>query len=123
MRKIFIFLIFTILFFAGYDRAFALTYIENDITEDTTWTKENSPYVLYSPIVYPGVTLTIEPGVVVKVLTNSNLYIEGTLIANGTPEEEIYFTSTRDDSVGGDVIDDCGTVLILPILCAEETET
>ena len=74
------------------------------IATSMTWTKVGSPYVITETItVNSGVTLTIEPGVIVKGgMTSQQLTINGTLIANGTPEEPIYFTSLRDDSVGGD---------------------
>ena len=73
-------------------------------TQDATWTLAGSPYVLDDEVfVAAGKTLTIEPGVVVK-LNGSlrSLTINGTLRALGTAENRIVFTSYRDDSAGGD---------------------
>lgn len=79
------------------------------ITVDTTWTKAESPYIVYDPIGIPaGVTLTIEPGVVVKMGQGGcncyvNFGISGTLIAgSASSDERVIFTSVYDDSVGGD---------------------
>jgi hypothetical protein len=68
------------------------TVVTDDITTDQTWTKENSPYIL-NGLVFVGeptvdqdgntqnldqeVTLTIEPGVVVKARTSANVEAEG----------------------------------------------
>jgi len=79
--------------------------------------KLNQDYVLKSDVVfinyekYPsnsinvpiGYTLTIEPGTIIKSVYNtSGLKIEGTLIAEGTIEKPIVFTSLCDDEYGGD---------------------
>jgi hypothetical protein len=65
------------------------------IYTSTTWTRVNSPYIVDSNIVvFPGVTLTIEPGVVVKFADNQFLNIrQAQLIANGTITDSIIFTS------------------------------
>lgn len=83
------------------------TTISNDITEDTHWTVENSPYFIANDIsVADGKTLIIDPGVVVKFEYEANLIIEGKIEAIGTELNPIYFTSLYDDSVGGDTNND-----------------
>ncbi|MCF7918660.1 MAG: right-handed parallel beta-helix repeat-containing protein [Candidatus Cloacimonetes bacterium] len=74
------------------------------INTDTTWELAESPYVVQSNItVIDSVTLTIEPGVIVKFdIGDIRLEIQGTLSAEGTENDNIYFTSYYDDSVGGD---------------------
>jgi murein DD-endopeptidase MepM/ murein hydrolase activator NlpD len=66
---------------------------------DQTWTKDNMPYSMEGPI---GADLTIEPGVIVKMPDVVAVDIFGTLNAIGSPTNPIYFTSLKDDSVGGD---------------------
>ena len=49
-----------------------------------------------------GITLTIQPGVVVKFAAGTVMYINGTLNAVATQVSPIYFTDYRDDAVDGD---------------------
>ncbi len=64
------------------------------IWENTTWTLENSPYVVVGHIlVETNVTLTIEPGVVVKFDVKYYLMIKGKLNAIGSSSFPITFTS------------------------------
>ena len=61
------------------------------ISSDSTWTKANSPYNLTGPVaIQEGVTLTIEPGVVVN-LGEFYLQINGTIHAVGTDQNKIQF--------------------------------
>jgi hypothetical protein len=83
--------------------AFASTEVFDPINSNTTWTQSGSPYILQDFIeVEAGITLTIEAGVVVKSEEGAELSVAGTLSANGTEAEPIYFTSIKDDEVGGD---------------------
>jgi hypothetical protein len=84
--------------------ASAQTSVQGGIYNNTTWTLANSPYILTgSVVVFPGKTLTIEPGVEVRVTadntfnTGNMLYLEvrGTLVAEGTLNSPIKFTSTQ----------------------------
>ena len=80
------------------------TYVSGYITADTTWTLANSPYVATGRVyVNEGVTLTIEPGVVVKFERSyASLIVRGSLVAEGAPGQPIVFTSIKDDAHGGD---------------------
>ncbi|MCX6723806.1 MAG: right-handed parallel beta-helix repeat-containing protein [Candidatus Staskawiczbacteria bacterium] len=73
-------------------------------TQDTILKKSLSPYLFKNNIsVSEGVTLTIEPGVVIKFFdTGSNLNVAGTVKAIGTDADKIVFTSFSDDEYGGD---------------------
>jgi len=54
------------------------------ISENTTWTLDGSPYIVVEDVVVElGVTLNVEPGVVVKFTEGTNLVIDGTLAAEG----------------------------------------
>lgn len=75
------------------------------ITENTTWTEEESPYIVSCGVlVVEGVTLTIEPGVLVRFDQAKGMQIEGQLIANGTEEKPIVFTSNQTAPAPGDWI-------------------
>src|SRR4051812_42744642 len=80
------------------------TNVSGTISSDTTWSLANSPYVLTGNVVVaPGATLTIEPGVVVKLNDPfRTMFVDGTLKAIGTAADPIVFTSVKDDSAGGD---------------------
>lgn len=91
---------------------YASTEVFDDVTVDTTWTVAESPYVINFPTtVYPGATLSIDPGVVVKFEGSGSLVVEGALQAAGTTSEKIHFTSIKDDSVGGDTNADGASTL------------
>ena len=93
MRVRLLFLAFLVVFISQY--AFARTEVGGNITEDTTWTKANSPYIVTSTLqVWDSVTLTIEPGVIVQVNPNIDIKIAGNIIAEGLNDLPILFTSS-----------------------------
>ncbi|MBU0506672.1 MAG: right-handed parallel beta-helix repeat-containing protein [bacterium] len=81
-----------------------------DLTADETWS--GTITVTASVVVPEDVTLTISPGTVVKFnhyrgytdpSQRAGLYVMGgTLIAEGTAEEQIWFTSDADEPINGD---------------------
>lgn len=71
------------------------------ISEDTTWTKESSPYTLGGTVhIKQGATLIIEPGVTVSKPRSGDMFwlYDGAIIAHGTPDEPIVFDG-GDNSV------------------------
>lgn len=84
------------------------TNVSGSINVPTTWTSAASPYVITDEIyIHPGVTLTVEPGVVIKFQQeNGRIVADGVLLARGAAGQPIIFTSYKDDSAGGDTNND-----------------
>jgi len=60
-----------------------------------TWTKER-PYLIYnSMLVLPNQVLTIEEGTEIYAHAKSRIYVQGSLVVNGTPENPVLFTGDR----------------------------
>lgn len=86
----------------------AQTSVSGGIFANTSWTLANSPYIVTGPVVvFPGVTLTIEPGVVVKVreistVLGAQAYIEvrGKLVAKGNQANKISFVPETTPTPG-----------------------
>ncbi|MGC2487039.1 MAG: hypothetical protein WA359_12440 [Acidimicrobiales bacterium] len=96
--------------------ATAVEYVSGTLSNDATWSPNIADaYVLNDVLTVPiGLTLTIEPGTVVKAFQGlngcaigvpGNLCIDGALDAIGTVSEPITFTSTQDNSIGDDTGD------------------
>jgi hypothetical protein len=85
-------------------RAAGPTFVSGTINTNTTWTLANSPYIVQGTlIVAPGITLTVEPGVLVQ--TNPAaiwIDVRGTLFAEGTLAQPITFTSAATNPTPGD---------------------
>lgn len=79
------------------------TNVSGGIYSNTTWTLANSPYIVVDTVVvFPGVTLTIQPGVVVKFANNKRLEIrQAKLVAWGTINDSITFTSNSPTPTPG----------------------
>ena len=84
--------------------------VSENITGNTTWSKDKT-YILAGRIsVVTGVTLTIEPGTIIKgqagTGANATALIVargGKLMAEGTATEPIIFTSVADEIKSGEI--------------------
>lgn len=84
-------------------------YTPVTISAPTTWTLAQSPYVVHgNGVVRVTSALTIEPGTVIKFMGGGRFVINGRLLAQGTTDLPIVFTSYLDDSFGGDTNNDNG---------------
>lgn len=94
---------------AGPAAQLAVVDITSSITVDTTWSNSYIYYVRNDISVAVGVTLTIEPGTIVKFYAPSplptnlaTLTVLGNLSVQPAPAVPVVFTSGRDDEIGGD---------------------
>lgn len=72
------------------------TYVEDDITSDTTWTPEDGPYFVSTDVtISSGATLRIEPGTTVNVAEEVRVTVEGSLDASGTSDEPVAITTAE----------------------------
>lgn len=85
------------------------SYKAGSITANETW--HGVVFVTSSVMVETGVTLTIEPGTVIKFKYNRNymdtsgkagLFVMGNVHAIGTPDSMIWFTSAHPSPINGD---------------------
>lgn len=122
MKKSFLFLVLLILnlsfLISNSSIAFAIE-VGGHLEQDTTWSPENNPYLVTENLyVDAGITLTIEPGTIVKIggapLTNYNdsnenfwlyngdsvakmIWVDGRILAEGTAQDSIIFDRIQDD--------------------------
>jgi parallel beta-helix repeat protein len=83
----------------------AQTQVTDDITATETWTPSGSPYIINHDIyVLAPSTLTIEPGVTVKLDSLAKLRTEtnSSIVAVGIEGDEILFTSGADTPAPND---------------------
>lgn len=81
--------------------SYGQTEVKGNITENTTWAKINSPYIVTGTVqVFPGVALTIEPGVEIKINENILIHIKGILASIGAINDSIIFTASQNSWEG-----------------------
>lgn len=87
----------------------AIAIVTGVLTQDTAWTVQDNPVVVVRQLrVAAGATLTIGPGVVVKLVSpnvenpTSNLVVDGSLRIEGTAAQPVVVTALEDDTAGGD---------------------
>lgn len=70
------------------------TNVSGGIFSNTTWSISGSPYIVTGNIaIFPGYTLNIEPGVIIKFNPSTKLIVRGSLLCPGTQANKIIFTS------------------------------
>ncbi len=83
------------------------THHSGEITQDETWYPSGNPHIIDSDV-YTGdnVTLTIKPGCIIRFAAGTELYCgygkQGAIIAEGTPDSVILFTSNAAAPAPGD---------------------
>jgi len=81
---------------------FSQTNVSGGIYTNTTWLLSGSPYnVVGNVTVFPSVTLTIEPGVIVRFSDAKLLDIQGHINATGNSSDSITFTSASSIPIKG----------------------
>ncbi|MDD2871730.1 MAG: hypothetical protein PHS49_07120, partial [Candidatus Gracilibacteria bacterium] len=100
LKKIILYIISFIIFIIGMNNTFAYTTVSGNITGNITWTTGTTYYVSSSVTIPVGSTLTIEPGVVIKMNSATFFYVRGVLNVNGTIGNKAVFTSYKDNTVG-----------------------
>lgn len=76
-----------------------------DIEIPVTLAAENGPYIIDNGgfVVHSSGSLTIEPGVVIKVYGDSSIYAYGPMYINGTVENPVIFTKLTDTEIASEI--------------------
>ena len=80
----------------------AETSVGGVMNGETTWSSDNSPYIVAQNVeVANRATLTIEPGVEVR-FARFSLIVRGRIVARGSGDSPIRFTSNKESPEPGD---------------------
>ncbi|SEV89267.1 right-handed parallel beta-helix repeat-containing protein [Halobacterium jilantaiense] len=78
------------------------TFVEANVTSDTTWAADDGPYVVTADVtVTDGATLTVAEGTTVQVADGGTITVAGSLVAAGTADDPVAFTTARPDPQPG----------------------
>jgi len=82
----------------------SVAWHEGTLSTNQTWTSNTVNVVDQNVIIPNGVTVTIQPGVIVKFASGTSITVQsgGVLNAPATIDAPIVFTSLADDTAGGD---------------------
>jgi hypothetical protein len=81
----------------------SIIHVSGTLPGDETWGPSYAHlYVIDGTVIVPaGITLTVQPGTIVKVESGAMIDVQGNLDAVGTTADPITFTSINDNSIGG----------------------
>lgn len=110
MKRFLFFCLFCAIIFSGCEKnedspITSTTHESETITTNTLWKAANNPHIIKGYVKVTSGALTLEPGVLVKFDAGASLEIGGTnasLIAVGTVEDSITFTSLSQSPQPGD---------------------
>ena len=107
MKRLLFFGLFCAIIFSGCEKEEEnpITHQSENVSTNSVWKAENNPHVIKGYVKVTNGTLTIEPGVVVKFELGAYLEVGGTnarLIAKGTADKPILFTSNSASPQAGD---------------------
>lgn len=73
------------------------------LSENTRWS-DSRPYVIFDTLRVPqGITLTLDPGTTICFHDKAAMKIDGVLISNGTPENQVSMTGDRSGNVAASI--------------------
>jgi hypothetical protein len=82
--------------------SFSQTSVSGLINSNTNWTTASSPYIVDGNLlVEAGITLTVDPGVIVKFDSGKTMQIDGDMIAIGSELNPIQFTANTSSPTAG----------------------
>ncbi|MFB6086540.1 MAG: right-handed parallel beta-helix repeat-containing protein [Halodesulfurarchaeum sp.] len=80
----------------------AVTFVDSDVTADTTWTAEEGPYRLVGNVtVASNATLTVGPGTTVEFAEGVTLSVAGEFVTSGTESSPVRLIASRPISTPG----------------------